>query len=201
MSSKDRELFNYAESGDVENVRKILDEPNGNVNINYANPVLYNRTPLIQAIDKNHDQVVELLLSKDADINKADKVGQTPLYIASAKGNEKIVKLLLSKNANIFKKNPIEIAKKRGYNNIANLLERQMNIMGTVALTDNLLESDNPFSANGDNSLVKDMREYYQKAGKKTRRKTNKKKRKTNKTNKMKKSKKLSKSKNKKKNK
>jgi ankyrin repeat protein len=193
MSSKDRELFNYAESGDVENVRKILDE--GNVNINYANPVLYNRTPLIQAIDKNHDQVVELLLSKDADINKADKDGQTPLYIASAKGNEKIVKLLLSKNANIFKKNPIEIARKRGFNNISNLSEQQMNVMGTVALTDNLLESDNPFGPNGDNSLVKDMREYYyQKAGKKTKRKTNKKKRKTNK---MRKSKKSSKSKSK----
>ena len=152
---RERALFDYTAKGDLENVRRLLDE--GNVNINYTNPSQNYRTSLLMALLKNHDPIVNLLIERGADINKPDVDGATPLYIASARGDEKMVQLLLNNNANVFRLMPIIIARKHGHNNIVNMLEQRMRVMGAVALTDELY-IDKPF--NSDNRLVRDMSDY-----------------------------------------
>ena len=190
MASRDRALFDYAAKGDLEKVRHLLDE--GNIDINYANSSQNYRTSLLMALLKNHDPVVTLLIERGADINKPDMDGATPLYIASARGDEKMVQLLLNNNANVFRLMPIIIARKHGHNNIVNMLEQRMRVMGTVASTTELLDNNSPFGFSGDNRLVKDMSNYlgkkdanenYVSGGKKRRTKR----RKTRKTRKVKK--------------
>lgn len=152
---RDRALFDYTAKGDLENVRRLLDE--GNININYTNPSQNDRTSLLMALLKNHYPIVNLLIERGADINKPDVDGATPLYIASSRGDEQMVQLLLNNNANVFELMPIIIARKHGHNNIVNMLEQRMRVMGAVALTDELY-IDNPF--NSDNRLVRDMSDY-----------------------------------------
>jgi len=158
LASRDRVLFDYAAKGDLENVRHLLDQ--GNININYANSSQNYRTSLLMALLKNHDPIVNLLIERGADINKPDVDGMTPLYIASARGDEKMVQLLLNNNANVFRLMPIIIARKRGYNNIVNMLEQRMRVMGAVASTTDLLDDNSPFGFSGDNRVVRDMNDY-----------------------------------------
>lgn len=152
---RDRALFDYTAKGDLENVRRLLDE--GNININYTNPSQNDRTSLLMALLKNHYPIVNLLIERGADINKPDVDGVTPLYIASARGDEKMVQLLLNNNADVFRLMPIIIARKHGHNNIVNMLEQRMRVMGAVASTDELY-INKPF--NSDDTLVRDMSDY-----------------------------------------
>jgi len=56
-------------------------------------------TPLFDASGRGHAEVVELLLAKGADPNKANKDGETPLFDASGQGHVEVVELLLAKGA------------------------------------------------------------------------------------------------------
>lgn len=58
-------------------------------------------TPLITAIQLKHDGIVKLLLSRDADVNKAGRVGVTPLMLAAKDGNLDMVKALLERGADV----------------------------------------------------------------------------------------------------
>jgi hypothetical protein len=155
---RDRALFDYTAKGDLENVRRLLDE--GNININYTNPSQNDRTSLLMALLKNHYPIVNLLIERGADINKPDVDGTTPLYIASSRGDEQMVQLLLNNNADVFRLMPIIIARKHGHNNIVNMLEQRMRVMGAVASTTELLDDNSPFGFSGDNRLVRDMSDY-----------------------------------------
>ena len=57
------------------------------------------RTPLLCAVEFNRLKVVEVLLSKGADIYQAQEIGVTPLSFAIRKGYLAIAELLLSKGA------------------------------------------------------------------------------------------------------
>jgi hypothetical protein len=63
----------------------------------------FGRTPLHLISEREHLEVVKLLLEKWADINAADELGRTLLYLASERGHPEVVKLLLEKGANINK--------------------------------------------------------------------------------------------------
>lgn len=66
------------------------------------NALLVNRAdkfgvpPLHLAINKRYNAMVELLLSKGANVNSVDLNGSTPLFIAAGTGNTYIVSLLLN---------------------------------------------------------------------------------------------------------
>ncbi|XP_060533276.1 fibronectin type 3 and ankyrin repeat domains protein 1 isoform X2 [Cylas formicarius] len=61
-----------------------------------------NKTPLLEAIDVNDIQMVQLLISLGANINKPLEYGKrTPLMIAVFKGHLDIASLLMEKGANI----------------------------------------------------------------------------------------------------
>ncbi|KAK2501250.1 hypothetical protein MC885_004509, partial [Smutsia gigantea] len=62
----------------------------------------HNLTPLLLAISKNNDQVVEYLISKGANIHVIDKNKRTALMYAVINGSTNIVKLLLQQNINVL---------------------------------------------------------------------------------------------------
>lgn len=58
-------------------------------------------TALTLACTGGHEELVELLLSRGADIEHRDKKGFTPLILAATAGHEKVVEVLLTHGANI----------------------------------------------------------------------------------------------------
>ena len=60
-------------------------------------------TPLHVAAGLGHAPVVQYLVEKGADINKAGRGGVTPLFLASIKGHLPVVKLLVEHGADMEK--------------------------------------------------------------------------------------------------
>ena len=61
-----------------------------------------NQTTLHIAAFKGYENIVKLLLEKNADVNVINDFNMTPLHIAAQYGHSNIVKLLLEKNANLM---------------------------------------------------------------------------------------------------
>jgi len=91
------DLYEYCEKGDLENVKKIVNQSN----VNYRNYDNFGFTPLLIATRKGQVEIVKVLLSSGANINVADNYKRTPLYIASCFDHIDIVKTLVSSGANI----------------------------------------------------------------------------------------------------
>ena len=85
-------------------------------------------TPLVGAADRGHIDIVKLLLSKGAHVNKMGTEGLTALAAASEGGHIGIVKLLLAKGADINKGDlegwgtALATAAKEGHTGIVKLL-------------------------------------------------------------------------------
>ncbi|KAK6535933.1 hypothetical protein TWF281_000182 [Arthrobotrys megalospora] len=87
-------------------------------------------TPLILAAKFEHFNIAELLLSRGADINKADNMRRTPLSWATETGNIKMIEMLLDEGADIntadgtYSTNftPLFYAIKKGYVTVVKLL-------------------------------------------------------------------------------
>lgn len=58
-------------------------------------------TPLMQAAQGGHDNVVRLLLDHGASVSDEDQLGRTALYWASARGHEKVAKELLARGGDL----------------------------------------------------------------------------------------------------
>lgn len=104
----------------VEKVKKFF-KTYSNINksvVNWANPDDNYSTPLyLTATEDSYNySVADLLISKGADVNKANRNGETPLYRAAANGFSNVVSLLISKRADVNKANsngetPLDIAR------------------------------------------------------------------------------------------
>ena len=57
---------------------------------------LYNDFALLIASKNDHPAVVEYLLSKGADVDMVNSLGQTALYWAALRGNAKVAKVLVT---------------------------------------------------------------------------------------------------------
>ena len=82
---------------------------------------------MIAASESGHVKVVELLLTRGANIHDKDDDGWSPISLATWNGHVKVVELLLSKGANIHDKNsngqsPIMLASLSGYVDMVDLL-------------------------------------------------------------------------------
>lgn len=74
----------------------LIDDMKTNINERCAN----GSTPLITAIEKFHNDIVDLLLKSGADVNLADCTGKVPLMAAIQVSNHMVIKLLHSHQAN-----------------------------------------------------------------------------------------------------
>jgi ankyrin repeat protein len=95
------------------------------------------RTALYQAAQEGHTSVVRLLLASGAHTDVSSiRTGATPLFMAAARGHAEVVRLLLAARADInalanadgVVDSPLSIAKKRGYDDIVEMIERSGDI-------------------------------------------------------------------------
>jgi ankyrin repeat protein len=105
----------------------LLDEQHKDANPNITDG--YSRTPLHYAVENGHQEVVKLLLDKDADPNIENRYsGRTPLQNAVENGHQEVVKLLLDKDAdpNIESRysgqTPLQNAVENGHQEVVKLL-------------------------------------------------------------------------------
>ena len=87
---------NTLKSGDVAKIRGLI--KNG-VDVNAA--ANDGATPLGEASQEGHPEIVKLLLAAGADVNAADNDGATPLGLAWQEGHSETVKLLLAAGADV----------------------------------------------------------------------------------------------------
>ena len=71
-------------------------------------------------------RMVKMLLSRGAQVNEADTVGNTPLHTATIYGHTELVKLLLQHAAEVYRKGqhgalPIHMAAHEGHANLVRL--------------------------------------------------------------------------------
>ena len=85
------------------------------------------RTRLHIAVLENRKDVAEVLLSKDADVNAADRYGYAPLHYAAQRGQEDMARYLLDNGADIeatthYGCTPLHWAAERGHESVVPLL-------------------------------------------------------------------------------
>jgi hypothetical protein len=95
-SALSRALLEAAESGNVDDVTKLLDA-GADVNATIDG----DGSPLIVAAREGHKAAVQLLLDRGADPNLAVRGDGNALIMAAREGHEEIVKLLLDRGASI----------------------------------------------------------------------------------------------------
>lgn len=99
-TTKTRELITAANDGNLEKVTRILDSGfNINARINDRSE-LSGRTALMIASLRGYERIVDVLLSRKANVNLKDEHGETALLLAMNTPNLKIVKALIRAGAN-----------------------------------------------------------------------------------------------------
>ena len=98
-------LIGYAIAQNNMDLLQILIE-NG-ANVNYTNGDSWADTPLKTASRLGLDNVVRILLTRNADINAVDINGNTALHTAALNSQLSVVKLLLEKNPNLDIQNKV----------------------------------------------------------------------------------------------
>ncbi len=113
--------------------------------------------PLLLICNSGKRGIAEILISRGADVNIQDKNGKTPLYTACSRGHREIIDLLLAKGADIYGTeayNPIQIAKDKGYKDIAQIL-----LSHKKATLSNKLEQSGHFLNKKTSGTVEEKRE------------------------------------------
>ncbi|XP_071116431.1 uncharacterized protein [Haliotis cracherodii] len=87
------DLFFASEAGDFEVVRWLLSTAGVNVNCR-----LGSRTPVMEAAQWGHRDVVELLVKEGADVSLVDEFGDNTLHLACSRGDVETVEFVLSLN-------------------------------------------------------------------------------------------------------
>ncbi|WP_426237921.1 ankyrin repeat domain-containing protein [Pararhizobium sp. DWP1-1-3] len=116
-------LHEASSSGDVENVKQLLDQ-----GIDVAEPDSAGDPPLILAALAGHTELVAVLLERGANIEVRNKSGLTALHAAAYGGSLDVVKLLVAEgatvndNRNFFHMTPLHAAAEEGHANVVEFL-------------------------------------------------------------------------------
>lgn len=118
-------FLRYIETGNVPEAKKLLDT---GIDVNVKRPGDQN-TALIIAAGKGRMEVVNLLLSRGADVNVSNRNGWTPLMAAVSSGSYGIALLLLEKGADPNSKHTygwtaLKLASQKGKEDIVKLLKK-----------------------------------------------------------------------------
>ena len=90
-----QELFNAAKSGDIDQVRQLVEK---GADVNFR---IRGATVLIEVTMEGHLDIVKFLIEKGADVNAGGLAGITPLNFASLMGRLDIVQFLVDNGADI----------------------------------------------------------------------------------------------------
>ncbi|KAL7586194.1 hypothetical protein Lser_V15G35808 [Lactuca serriola] len=97
-------IHDFAREGDMKNLLKCVES---GVSVNTKDSE--GRTPLHWAVDRGHIDVVQLLLSMNADVNSKDNEGQAALHYAVVCGREEILELLVKRNGGGIKDDDLSV--------------------------------------------------------------------------------------------
>src|SRR4051812_30440257 len=89
-------LTKLGQEGDLEGVRRVLDEGTA---VDVVENGRFNATPLQVAAGAGHLEIVELLLTRGADVNHVDNDGFTPVIAAARASKWQVVKVLATHGA------------------------------------------------------------------------------------------------------
>ena len=114
-----------AKKGDIEAVRQNIF---AEVNVN-AIGGFFRRTALHFAAEEGHKEIVELLITHNADLNKKTSNGWAALHFAAEEGHKEVAELLIAKGADMNAKNdegrtPLDEAVEWDKPEIADLLRK-----------------------------------------------------------------------------
>lgn len=118
-------LHTAAFNGDLETVKKILEEKSIDVNATDK----YRWTPLHDAVLNGHIEIVKLLLVAGAQLNVQDvEEAYTPLHEAARMNRKEIVQILLAAGADTSirdadKNTALDVAQKFGFQDIVDILK------------------------------------------------------------------------------
>lgn len=120
-------LLRAATSGDMDGVKACLAD--SNVSINYQDT--QGNTPLMLAVDRGHFDIVQLLLSNQANANLPNRDDTTPLIKAVLTKQPKMVDALLNAGVdahyiNLHTDSALSLAMEIDQHDIANQIRRQM---------------------------------------------------------------------------
>ena len=109
-------------NGDLAGMKKLLEQGSP---INAVNE--QDQTPLVLAVIKQDEALLELLIKNEASLNETDRFGRSALFYASIDEKEDIVRLLLNAGADVnlrsdLSKTPLMAATHNGNLEIAKLL-------------------------------------------------------------------------------
>lgn len=126
-----RPLFSASWKGSTRTVRELL-VYGADVNLQNCKGWFGEMTPLMIASSEGNLNTVKLLVKFDANVSLSSPKGHTALHIAAGAGHEEIVKILLIHGADATKvadgMTPSMIARKRGFNKLAEYLDRYAEI-------------------------------------------------------------------------
>jgi ankyrin repeat protein len=127
LFNTEKKLINAAKSGDVDAVKKILNDDKGLLLGHYDRET--KKTPLMLACERGHLQVVRFLAATNPDkhIDLKDPNGFTALMIASQNGDGNVVTALLKNKARVHSRSKLGdtaliLAAKYGYPSIVQAL-------------------------------------------------------------------------------
>ncbi len=87
------DLYKASGKGNINEVRKLIEL---GAPVNYTSPNTNNGTPLYISAQTNQIEILKLLLTAGADVNKQNGDGRTPIFTASASGHMGILIKLLA---------------------------------------------------------------------------------------------------------
>ena len=116
-------IHDAATKGNIEAVKQHLDA-GADVELKCVN---CGGTVLRHAVSGGHIEIVELLVSKDADVNAKTEEGESPLHLAANRGHKEIIELLIARGADVDAKGdsgrtPLHVAAQKGHKEIIELL-------------------------------------------------------------------------------
>jgi Ankyrin repeats (3 copies)/Ankyrin repeat len=121
-----RKLIRAVEKGDIERVRKLLEE-GADVNKRSAS---FATNPLGMAAGKGQTEIAALLLDSGADVNSKDGIAWTALHSAAASGCTETAALLLDRGAPVnardkYDRTPLSMATEKGHTETVALLMKR----------------------------------------------------------------------------
>ncbi|XP_067660339.1 ankyrin repeat domain-containing protein 50-like [Haliotis asinina] len=118
------DLHNASKIGDLSRVNAILSQRRANIDCQKW----IGRTPVMLAALKGHREVVELLVTKGANVKLIDKFGINILHLACLGGDRDVVKYILSRDMTYIddiaqcKRTPMMLAAENGHEEVVELL-------------------------------------------------------------------------------